>query len=306
VGLAERAGRRPRLAERAFPLDAASDLGHELDVRGDVGVTASIWCAASLPFGLPWDQRADEIHSLVYDWPPVESELEIMGHPRIELAIASTTPVAFVSAKLCDVFPDGTSALVSRTILNLTHRTSHERPEPLEPGTIVQIAVELDATAWIFERGHRIRLDLAGSDFPSSWPPPEAGVLASPPSFGPGADRADVPDRVVWEIREDLLRRTRSVRIDHGGALGKHGDIETIDAYEGEITVRSHEPGVAHARASGTFELRFPEATVRTSSRTLLTSEADTWRVDLELDVFDDGKPIAHRRWERVVPRDLQ
>ena len=41
-------------------------------IRGDVGVTASIWCAATLPFGLPWDQRPDEAFSLVYDWPVAE------------------------------------------------------------------------------------------------------------------------------------------------------------------------------------------------------------------------------------------
>jgi predicted acyl esterase len=59
--------------------------------------------------------------------------LTIIGHPRIDLTITSSVPVAFASVKLCDVFPDGTSALVTRGILNLTHRGSHETPEPLVP-----------------------------------------------------------------------------------------------------------------------------------------------------------------------------
>ena len=199
-----------RLEERRFELADASDPGRVLHVRGDIGVTASIWCAAILPFGTPWDQRADEAFSLVHDWAPFSAELEIMGHPRLALTVASTAPVAFVSAKLCDVWPDGTSALVSRGILNLTHRGSHEYPEPLEVDGEVDVIIELDATAWIFEPGHRIRLDLAGSDFPSSWPPPQAATLtvdparsalvlpvlrgppvATPPSFTPGAERAD-------------------------------------------------------------------------------------------------------------------
>ncbi len=54
--------RRRRGGRRATPDDA-------LEIRGDVGVTGSIWCAATLPFGLPWDQRPDEAFSLVYDWP---------------------------------------------------------------------------------------------------------------------------------------------------------------------------------------------------------------------------------------------
>ena len=36
-------------------------------------------------------------------------------------------PVAFLSARLCDVFPDGASALVCRGVLNLTHRGGQPR-----------------------------------------------------------------------------------------------------------------------------------------------------------------------------------
>lgn len=314
-----------RLAERRMDLGSAAMSGSVLAVRGDVGVSASIWCAAVLPFGTPWDQRVDEAYSLVSDWGPLTSELEIMGHPRLELRVASSTPVAFVSAKLCDVFPDGTSALICRSIVNLTHRASHEHPEPVEVDRSIDLTIEMDATAWIFEPGHRIRLDLAGSDFPSSWPPPEAGTLtvepsrstlvlpvldgppvAPPPTFAPGAERADRPDRVVWEIRDDVLGRTRSVRIDHGGVRGRTGPVETLDAYEGEIVVRWDEPGIAQARASGTFQLGFPEATVRTESRGTLRSDASTWYLELELEVFEGDGRIAERRWERTLPRDLQ
>jgi uncharacterized protein len=82
-----------------------SPAGDTLDVRGDVGVAGSIWCAADLPFGEPWDQRADEAFSLVYDWPRLDAPLEIMGHPSVELTVSASTPVAFVSVKLCDVSP---------------------------------------------------------------------------------------------------------------------------------------------------------------------------------------------------------
>ena len=47
---------------------------------------------------------------------------------------AIVAPVAYLSARLCEVLPDGTSILVSRGILNLTHRESHSDPEPLVPG----------------------------------------------------------------------------------------------------------------------------------------------------------------------------
>lgn len=297
-----------------------------LQVRGDVGVTGSIWCAADLPFGEPWDQRADEAYSLVYDWPAVDEPLEIMGHPRVELTVTSSTPVAFVSAKLCDVFPDGTSALVTRGILNLTHRASHEEPAPVMPGEPVTVAIELDATSWIWERGHRVRLDIAGSDFPSSWPPPEAGTLTvdragsalvlpvlrgpspdpDPPSFAPGDPAPHRVEHVTWYHAQDIASREHNVTIDHGGVRGAGADgLDYLDRYGGTIAVRWEEPGIAHATGGTVYELGWPEVRVRTESRGTLRSDATTWYLELELEVQENGETIATRRWERTVPRHL-
>jgi uncharacterized protein len=41
---------------------------------------------------------------------------------------------------------------------------SHVSPEPLEPGTIYQFAIEIWPTCWVFQPGHRLRLDLAALD----------------------------------------------------------------------------------------------------------------------------------------------
>jgi predicted acyl esterase len=162
-----------RLSSRSFPFSAADGAASDvLEVRGDVGMYGSISCAGHLPWAQPMDQRPDEAHSLVFDWPALDEELEILGHPHVRVSVGSTAPVAFLSAKLCDVFPDGTSALVSRGFLNLTHRNSHTEPQPLTPGHVYGVDVELDATSWVFEEGHRIRLDLAGADWPNVWPPP--------------------------------------------------------------------------------------------------------------------------------------
>ncbi len=105
-----------------------------LSVRGDVGTTAWISCAGALPWGQPIDQRPDEGLSLVYDWPARDEDLVVAGHPRLTVTLQSDVPVAFLAAKLCNVFPDGTSQLVTRGFLNLCHRRSSSAPEPLVPG----------------------------------------------------------------------------------------------------------------------------------------------------------------------------
>ena len=50
------------------------------------------------------------------------------ARPSSTATVRSSHPVAFLSAKLCEVLDDGTSVLVSRGVLNLTHRASHTSP----------------------------------------------------------------------------------------------------------------------------------------------------------------------------------
>src|SRR5262249_40102414 len=59
------------------------DAVDRITVRGDIGTAAWISCAGKPPWTLPDDQREDDERSLTYDWVPLESELEILGHPRL-------------------------------------------------------------------------------------------------------------------------------------------------------------------------------------------------------------------------------
>ena len=326
--------------EESRALDSAALLGRSgderdgwdrLEVRGDVGPHASIWCAGHLPYGPPLDQRPDEAYSLCYEWPPLDEELEILGYPRVELALRSSAPVAFVSAKLCDVFEDGTSALVSRGIFNLTHRDSHTQPQPLDPGATYRVTVELDATSWIWEPGHRVRLDLAGADWPSSWPPPEpltlsveragsalvlpvlkgASGVASEPRLAP--PRPCHPDPAepstspppVWRLEHDLLGRRRRVVIgqDNSSDLEIGGRLHEL--LSGEAEVSTTDPGDAAVKGQALYRIEWPEATVVSESRLSLTSDRDAFHLTLELDVGEGDKKRWSRRWKRTYPRAL-
>ena len=74
--------------------------------------------------------------------------------------------------KLCDEAPDGTTQLVSRRALNATHRESHVDPTPLEPDVIYEIRIDMDATSYLFKKGHRLKLYIACAEFPYLWPTP--------------------------------------------------------------------------------------------------------------------------------------
>jgi hypothetical protein len=297
-----------------------------LTVRGDVGLTAYIRGTYYPPYGLALDQRRDEAYSLVYDW-PVERELEVLGNPVLELAVRSTHPVAFASAKLCEVLADGTSVLVSRGLLNLTHRSSDAEPEPLVPGETYEVRVELDATSWVFEPGSRIRLAIAGSDWPDAWPPPEASELsvvvgdtrlvlpevpgpapvAEEPSLVPSLEPVEgATDGTRWRIEHDVYRRETCV-VAHQDTVNDLGDGKSARQSDHvRVGVRPASPGEAWVESTTEAEVVFPEVTARAVARLVLRSDATTYALDLDLDVFENGEPIASRNWAAVTPRKLQ
>jgi hypothetical protein len=269
--------------------------------------------------------------SLVYDWEPLEDEVEILGHPRLVVRISATAPVAYLCAKLCDVFEDGTSALVTRGLLNLTHRESSEEPSPLEPNAWFTAELELEVTSWTFERGHRIRLDLSGTDWPNAWPPPHHGrltvdrdgALTLPELVGPSpadgapalapvgspttTDRREHGAGVVWRIEHDRLAdETRAVVGTSTDVEASHDGVSFADRYTGTVGVAANRPGHAFARGEAAFELRFPDATVTSQVRSRVTSDPGAYRVELELRVGEGGRERWVRRWDRTFPRDAQ
>ncbi len=141
-----------------------------LPVIADVGTAAWIDCAGHLPWGLSGDQRLDDARSLTWDLEPPSGP--VVGHPVARLRVSADQPAASLSVKLCDVFPDGTSALVSRGSLDLAFRSSvHGKPAPLVPGEVYDVEVVLDACAYEWSPGQVLRVSVAGTDWPNTIAP---------------------------------------------------------------------------------------------------------------------------------------
>ena len=86
------------------------------------------------PADEPPDQRDEDGRSLCLDSDPLSERLELLGRPVAVLELTADKPLALVAVRLCDVAPDGSSLLLTRGVLNLTHRDSHEHPEPVPVG----------------------------------------------------------------------------------------------------------------------------------------------------------------------------
>ncbi len=114
----------------------------------------------------PRDQRPIELRPdvLVYTSPPLDRPLEVIGPIQLVLFAASSARDTDFTGKLVDVFPDGRAIILTDGILRARYR-SHP-PSLLEPGTVYELHIDLVATANVFRQGHRIRLEIASSNFP--------------------------------------------------------------------------------------------------------------------------------------------
>ncbi len=213
------------------------------------------WGAGGAPNGLARDLRRDEDAGPTYTSAVLDEALHVLGVPEVVVHVEVDAPVATLSVRLSDVAPDGTVALVSAGVLNLTHRRSHVDPEPLVPGAIEEIRVPLRTAGYRWAPGHRVRVALSSQLWPVLWPSPYPATFrvhrgpatpsrlelpVVPPAGGPGdapvpafkttppalawpdpvaLDGAGpaVADPPVWRIEEDVLAGSTTVHIHDGG-----------------------------------------------------------------------------------------
>ena len=109
------------------------------------------------------EKRADV---LVYTSAPLKDDLEIAGRVKVILYAASTAYDCDFTAKLLDIFPDGRAFNLADGIIRAAHRKSMSSWELLVPGEIYEYEIDLWSIANRFLEGHRIRLEIASSNFP--------------------------------------------------------------------------------------------------------------------------------------------
>jgi putative CocE/NonD family hydrolase len=104
---------------------------------------------------------------LVYTSPLLPEGVKVAGPIRVVLHAASSAVDTDFAAKLVDVQPDGYCANIADGIVRARYRNSLTEPALLEPGAIEEYTIELGHVAHHFKAGHRIRVDVASSNFPA-------------------------------------------------------------------------------------------------------------------------------------------
>jgi predicted acyl esterase len=277
------------------------------------------------------DQRREDGLGLCFDSPPLTEDFDMLGAPAVDITATSNSTHGHLAARLCEIWPDGTSTLVTWGVLNLTHRNSHQTPEPLVPGETFAARVELNHVGRRFAAGNRLRLVLTNQHWPVLWPSPGMPVL----SIESGVSRLTLPVRtpvageqiITFEPAEisppvpmEELRgedHRREVYID--GESGRQVITLTSDHGRQHLTDRANitdavvidrmeitEGDPLSARIDTGWELGFQsaDADVTTKSLVTLTSDATRFRLKWRLEVRERGELAFEKEGDEWIDRD--
>ena len=243
----------------------------------------------------------------------------MVGHPVFRARMWATEPAASLSVKLCDVFPDGTSALVTRGTVDLAYRDGvHTDPSPLVPGREVEVELVLDACAYHWTPGNTLRVSVAGADWPNTVAPPapvsitvRTASLTLPfldgefpaPSFRPGAaTSSETTEGIGWSIHHDVLARTTSATTRTESRYDTPYDGTAHELYLGEVSVDTR-TFAQRAHASTVFDLSWPGVDVTVRSTMTVDVTPTSYDVSIRTQAVLDSESVGERAWRESIPR---
>ena len=121
------------------------------------------------PLPIPLSARNDV---LVFQTEPLQEAVEVTGEIRVKFWASSSALDTDFTAKLVDVYPanldypGGFDLNIGDGIVRARYRDSRTEEKLMKPGEVYEFEVRLYPTSNVFKKGHRIRVDIAGSNFP--------------------------------------------------------------------------------------------------------------------------------------------
>ncbi len=297
------------------------------------GWTAGAWCGyGAVPDG-PLDQNGETGLMTIFETDVLDEEFDLFGFPLFHAEVASDTKQANVAAVLSAVGKDGRATLVSYGVLNLTHRASHSRPEPMPLTNLQAVTIQLNACGQRVDKGQRLRLALSTAYWPVIWPACEKATL----TIKPGSARLDLPVRPCRDTDDELApfpppegASPASIK-QHSRSFydrRRHIDLSTgteVNSRRSSTGTETHvHTGLQVERASTErFEIHpdDPNSAIGTchwcqsysrgdwkaETRTDVSVYAlrDCWRIEASLVARDADGIVVERQWNEDVPRDL-
>ena len=269
------------------------------------------------------DPTGDDEASLTFESAPMPTDLDLFGGPQLELLVASDQSVGLVAARLLAVSPTGEAFLICRGSRNLAFPEDLSIPVTVEEGEWRQVSFQLLAASARIPTGWRVRLSLAGADFPIAWPPgrrfrlsvdparsrlrlpllPAGGKTVTIPSAPPPpiAPAETERNQVDWAVERSGFRTTfrRSLAREEL----QEGRLRYSTHQKWEVAVDDLEPASTSLVSNVELGLKRGDWKVDANGRVTITSDADWFYLEIGLEAIEDGRAIFERTWQEKIER---
>ncbi|MEO7966142.1 MAG: CocE/NonD family hydrolase, partial [Gemmatimonadaceae bacterium] len=153
----------------AKPASEPSD-SYDYDPRTAVPSRGGPVCCTGTPDAPEGSFDQSEVEArhdvLIYSTPALTRGVEVTGPLKMVLYVSSDARDTDFTAKLVDVYPDGSAYNVQEGILRARYRDGFDRRVFMARGGVYRVEIDLQATSNWFAAGHRIRVEVASSNFP--------------------------------------------------------------------------------------------------------------------------------------------
>jgi len=258
--------------------------------------------------------------------------VNIVGQPRVQLALSSDKPVANVIARLCDVHPTGKSTLITYGVLNLAHRNSNETPEALVPGKKYEIGLALNHIAYRIPRNHRLRLAISNAYWPLIWPSPYRDTLSlelsesclhlpvkslladsSNPALAEyhaealsTTDELRCPQTTKWTEQDKKTGKLRiRTRVDYGSYI-YHSCGTGIDfTLDRTMSIHPDDPGTAKSMSDLKVKMQQGEIETRLESHYEMSCSSSLYFVRARWRAWHGDECIFEKEFDKNIARNL-
>lgn len=156
-----------------YQVDSTTTMGRYVKFRSVSGELKT-------PHTYPDRNKRDSL-LMVYDSEPLDQDMEVTGHPLVNMFISSSTNDAQLFVYLEDIDETGKVQYVTEGELRALHRKVsndkapynlvgpyhsflREDGQPLDPGEVAEMRFSMLPISYLFKKGHRIRIAIAGAD----------------------------------------------------------------------------------------------------------------------------------------------
>ena len=278
------------------------------------------------------DQRREDGQALCFDTEPLPADTTLLGAPELTLTLIVDVPRVNLTARLCDVYPDGTSALMTYGVLNLSHRDSHEFPQDCPVGTPFTVTLRLNDFARVVPKGHCIRLALATQHWFILWPQPTlatatlasggstiklpmrpSGPRDSQVAFAPAEISPPVPSTTIAAgqstktVEDDIASGLRTIRLktDHGTHSIDDRHIVTSSWNADTFIIHPDDPLSARLITEYAWAIKSGPSDMEAKGRTELTADAENFYLTWQIEAREHGRIVHSKGATRAIKRDF-